>query len=207
MNKKLKDYPEISIKPDSLQQKINFENIFGRSAPVQIEVGSGKATFLLAQSRAYPQTDFLGIEWASRYYRLAVDRLGRWGVKNVKLIRTDAAKFITEYVESDSVDCFHLYFPDPWHKRKHHKRRFINNTNFQQILRIVKPAGRIQIATDHEDYFQWMMKVIENFSDRVKQTDFIPAAGAEENELVGTNYERKFKNKRPTRKIALIKSR
>jgi len=205
MRKKLRNYPDISVNPEKLDGKVDFERLFGRSGQVEIEIGTGKAAFLLEQAKAFPDVNFLGIEWASKYYRFAVDRMGRWGIKNVKLIRTDAGRFIHEHLAGESVDCFHIYFPDPWHKRRHHKRRFINDTNFQKLLQSLKPAGKIQIVTDHEDYFRWIMKVIENHTDKVKETDFIPAAGAKEDELVGTNYERKYKGERTTHKLALLK--
>jgi tRNA (guanine-N7-)-methyltransferase len=205
MRKKLHDYPEISVDPEKLDGKIDFERFFGRSAPVEIEIGSGKATFLVHQGWANPEVNFLGIEWAMKYYRYGVDRLGRWGIKNVKMIRTDAGQFIHSHLADESVDCFHIYFPDPWHKRRHHKRRFINDTNFAQLLRILKTGGRIQIATDHEDYFRWITKVLDNYSEQVEKVDFIPAAGAEKDEFVGTNYERKFKHQRKTHATALMK--
>lgn len=169
MRKNLKDYPDISVNPEKISGKVDFEQLFGRSGRVEIEVGTGKAAFLLEQARACPDVDFLGIERANKYYRFAVDRMGRWGIKNVRLIRTDAGQFIHEHLADETVDCFHIYFPDPWHKRKHYKRRFVNNTNFGQLLKTLKPAGRIQIATDHEDYFRWITKVTDSFREQIKE--------------------------------------
>jgi tRNA (guanine-N7-)-methyltransferase len=159
---------------------------------VHVEVGSGKGTFLVNEARAQPGADFLGIEWANRYYRYAVDRIGRWGLGNVRLIRTDAAGFIAERVGDGSVDCFHVYFPDPWPKKRHHKRRFVNAANVGQMLRCLKAGGRIRIATDHAGYFEQIEEVLGGEGDRVGEVDFLPTAGADTGEWVGTNFERKY---------------
>ena len=116
----LKDYPSVSLRPEDLDGKIGFVRIFGRAGPVHIEIGTGKAAFLLNQALAQPDDNFLGIERAGRYYRYAVDRIGRWGLSNVRLIRTDAAIFLADFVPDNSTDCLHIYFPDPWPKKRHH---------------------------------------------------------------------------------------
>lgn len=190
----LKDYSHISLQKKDLSGPIAFGELFGSPGPVEIEIGSGKGTFLLEQARAYPESNYLGIEWANKYYRYAVDRLGRWGLGNVRLIRTDAAGFIREHIPDGSVRVFHVYYPDPWPKKRHHKRRFVCGENLAELLRCLEPGGRIQLATDHEDYFRQMREVIDAAvaAGQVEETAFIRAAGAGEGETVGTNYERKY---------------
>jgi tRNA (guanine-N7-)-methyltransferase len=188
----LKDYPNVSITEEDLDGKADFVRIFGRSGAVHIELGSGKGTFLLNQARAEPGNNFLGIEWARKYYRYAVDRVGRWGLMNVRIIRTDAAAFIAEFVPDDSVDCFHIYFPDPWPKKRHHKRRFLCAENLEQLIRCLKPAGQLRLATDHAEYFEQIQTVVAARSDKLEEIDFPSAAGAETGEWVGTNFERKY---------------
>jgi len=206
MSRMLKDYPEISLRPEDFDGEVDFERIFGRLGPVHVEIGSGKGTFLLHQARAQPSDNFLGIEWANRYYRYAVDRIGRWGLTNVRIIRTDAAGFIAESVPEDSVDCFHVYFPDPWPKKRHHKRRFLCPANAEQLVRCLKTTGQLRIVTDHADYFEQIRKVIAAKSDKLEEIDFIRPAGAEEGEWAGTNYERKYvKDQRPIYTIAVQK--
>jgi len=190
--RKLKDYSEIALKSEDLTGYINFRDIFGRSRAVHIEVGTGKGTFLLNQAKANPNLNFLGIEWANRYYRYAVDRMGRWGITNVRIIRTDAAEFIANHLGAACIDCFHLYFPDPWPKKRHHKRRFFNQTNLDQMLRILVPSGNICIATDHLGYFQAITELIDSNSDSLEHVDFFAAAGAGKGEWVGSNFERKY---------------
>ncbi|MCK4751809.1 MAG: tRNA (guanosine(46)-N7)-methyltransferase TrmB [Planctomycetes bacterium] len=206
MARLLKDYTSISLKPENLQDKIDFKYIFGRSAPVHIEVGSGKGTFLLNQAQAEPQINFLGIEWANKYYRHAVDRIGRWEIKNVRIIRADAAKFLPEFVPDDSVDCFHIYFPDPWPKKRHHKRRLISHQNLEQLLRCLKQEGIIKIATDHAEYFQQIEAVLAAKENCLEEINFLPTSGADTGEWVGTNFERKYiKENRPVYTVAVKK--
>lgn len=202
----LKDYPGVSLKIEDLKGKIDFARIFGRSGPVHIEIGTGKGTFLLNQAKAEPGDNFVGIEWARRYYRHAVDRIGRWDLSNVRIIRTDAAAFIADLVPDDSVDCFHIYFPDPWPKKRHHKRRFLCPANLAHLIRCLKVGGQLRIATDHTEYFEQIKKVVAERSDILEEIVFFPTAGAETGEWVGTNFERKYlKDQRPIYTLAARK--
>lgn len=202
----LKEYPLVSLKCEDLNEKIDFARIFGRSGPVHIEIGAGKGTFLVNQAKANPSDNFLGIEWANRFFRMAVDRTGRWNVTNVRIIRTDAVTFITDFVPEDSINCFHIYFPDPWPKKKHHKRRFICNQNIENLIRRLKTGGQIRIATDHSGYFEQIKEVLGKASNSLEEIEFSPAAGAETGEWVGTNFERKYLiEERPIYTIAVKK--
>lgn len=204
----IQDYPHISVKPENVVGMLDFDELFGRSMPVEMEVGSGKGTFLLEEAKVFPEKNFFGIEWANKYYKYAVDRIGRWGVSNVRLMRTDAATFIAEHIPDEIISVFHLYFPDPWPKKRHHKRRFFCDENLAQLLRILTPAGIINIATDHADYFEQMTEVADRAIERkaVKEINFIRPAGARDGEIVGTNYERKYiKEGRKTYTLALQK--
>ncbi|MHC4529076.1 MAG: tRNA (guanine(46)-N(7))-methyltransferase TrmB, partial [Planctomycetota bacterium] len=150
---KLRDYRSISLLPEDLDGQIDFVGVFGRSGPVHIEIGCGKAAFLLNQARAQPLVNFLGLEWARQYYRYAADRMGRWGLTNVRIIRTDAALFVANYLPPESVDCFHIYFPDPWPKRRHHKRRLFSHANLNHIIRALRSDGTLKVVSDHLEYF------------------------------------------------------
>jgi tRNA (guanine-N7-)-methyltransferase len=223
MAKVLKEYPSVALYLENLHSRIapprgwrinppdvwriNFAQVFGRVGPLHIEVGTGKATFLLSQAKAQPEVNFLGIERAKKFYRYAVDRVGRSGLTNVRIVRIDAAAFLADFVPDGCVDCFHIYFPDPWPKRRHHKRRFLNEVNLQQLLRCLKPAGRLRIATDDGDYFDQIQQLIAAQGQRLEVIEFLPAAGAQPGELTGTNYERKYlKDKRQIYTLAVRKA-
>jgi tRNA (guanine-N7-)-methyltransferase len=195
MARNLTDYPSVALSPEDLHGKIDFVRIFGRLGPVHIEIGTGKATFLLKEAVAHPHVNFLGIERARKYYRYAIDRIGRWALTNVRIIRTDAAPFVADFVPDNSIDCFHVYFLDPWPKRRHHKRRFFHHDNLQQLIRALKIGGQIKIATDHADYFEWIKELITARNERLEEIEFHPATGADTGEYTGTNYERKYLKK------------
>jgi len=192
--KSLQEYPQIAIPFETLNGRVDFAHLFGRSGAVHVEIGSGKGTSLLAEAQSHPEINYFGIERANKYYRYAVDRMGRWGLNNVRLIRADAAELVEDYFPDASVSCFHIYFPDPWPKKRHHKRRFFCDENLAQLLRCLIPGGIINIATDHEDYFRQMSEVLGRIFEAgiMERIDFIRPAGARDGEQVGANYERKY---------------
>ncbi len=210
----LKEYPSVAlreeslgVKPKNLDGKIDFVRIFGRAGPVHIEIGAGKGAFLLNQARAQPGDNFLGIEWARKYYRYSVDRIGRWGLTNVRIIRTDAVAFLVDFIPDNSVGCFHIYFPDPWPKKRHHKRRFICPANLEHLIRCLKRGGKLKVATDHTDYFRVIKELLNNHDKRLEEIQFLPTAGTGTSEWVGTNFERKYlKDQRPIYTLAARKT-
>jgi tRNA (guanine-N7-)-methyltransferase len=194
------------LRPEDLEGQIDFTKLIGRPGNVHVEIGAGKGTFLLNQAKALPDDNFLGIEWARKYYRYAVDRIGRWDLKNVRIIRADAVVFLAEFIPDSSVDFFHIYFPDPWPKKRHHKRRFLCTVNLENLLRCLKSGGQIRIATDHAEYFEQIKAVLAERSDKLQQIEFRPTAGAGVGEWVGTNFERKYlKDQRQIQTIAVRK--
>ncbi len=192
MRHKLEEYSGVALKSEELDDTIDFAHVFGRRGPFHIEIGSGKGTFLLHAAQAQPEVNFLGIEWARRFYLHAVDRIGRWGLTNVRIIRTDAATFLAESVPAESVACLHIYFPDPWPKKRHHKRRLIQPANMPTLIRCLEAGGAVRLATDHLEYFEQMKATVAAFSDELEPTAFVRPPGAAPGELTGTNYERKY---------------
>ncbi|MBN1361839.1 MAG: tRNA (guanosine(46)-N7)-methyltransferase TrmB [Sedimentisphaerales bacterium] len=188
----MKEHASVALKVEEFSGPLDLTEIFGRPGPVQIEIGSGKGTFLLHAARAQPEVNFLGIEWARRFYLHAVDRIGRWGLTNVRIIRAEATTFLAESVPPESVACLHVYFPDPWPKKRHHKRRLLQPKNMPTLIRCLEPVGEIRLATDHLDYFEQMQATVGALRDELEPTEFVRPAGAGEGELAGTNYERKY---------------
>jgi len=204
--RKLKNYPEFSVELDDFEAELDFVQIFGRRASVNIEIGCGKATFLLNEAERHPDVNYLGLEQANKYYRYSLDRIGRWGLKNVRIVHTEAAGFLANRVSDASVACFHIYFPDPWPKRRHNKRRFFSCLNLEQLLRCLQQNGIIKIATDHKEYFEQIKLLITTQHHKLRQIEFLPAGWAGPDEWVGTNFERKYlKEQRPIYTIATEK--
>jgi len=206
--KVLNSYPQVALPWEPGQDQIDWVQVFGRSSPVHLDIGSGKAAFLVSEATAHPEWSFLGIERANKVYRYAVDRIGRRGLANVKVIRADAAEFLRGRVGDETIDAVHIYFPDPWPKRRHHRRRFVCQENLGQIVRILKPGGRLQIVTDHTDYATEIQSVLQGFDKELGVVRFQPTAGAEAGEWVGTNFERKYlKEERAFYAIAVERKR
>ena len=161
--------------------------------PLELEIGSGKGTFLVQQARLQPETDFLGIEYAGAFWRHAADRCRRHGLENVRLLHADATVFVRNYVADASLHRVHLYFPDPWPKTRHHKRRSFQESFLRELHRVLEPGGELHVATDHADYFAWMEEHAAKVSDLFVRQPFVPPPSAGEGELVGTNFERKYR--------------
>jgi tRNA (guanine-N7-)-methyltransferase len=124
---------------------------FGRAAPLEVEIGTGKARFLIEAARANPAHDFLGLERSLSYYRLCRARLARTALANARILRADAGLFVRALPPA-SVRAFHVYFPDPWPKKKQKKRRLLDGVFLEHLGSVLEPGGLLRIQTDHSDY-------------------------------------------------------
>jgi len=164
--------------------------LFDNDRPIELEVGTGKGTFLLARAAARPELNFLGIEWARAYCRYSADRFRRAGLTNVRMLRADAGAFLKDCLPDRSIFRLHVYFPDPWPKRKHHRRRLIQPGFLDQARRILQPGGQLLVVTDHLGYFHHIRGVLLGAAGFVRTP--MPKLAGQDNELVGTNFERKY---------------
>jgi tRNA (guanine-N7-)-methyltransferase len=135
--------------------------LFGRSAPLEVEIGSGKARFLIESARAHPERDFLGIERALAYYRICRERVARSGLHNARMVRSDGRIFVETALSPSSVLAFHIYFPDPWPKKKQKKRRLLDGVFLELVASRLTPGGTLRIATDHPGYGSKLGPLIE----------------------------------------------
>src|SRR3954465_1702713 len=138
----------VGLDVETMARPINWAELFGDANPIQLEIGMGKGTFLTDQAKARPEVNFFGIEYARWFWRYASDRLRRAGCTNARTVRAEASFFLTEFVPPASIDVLHIYFPDPWPKARHHKRRLIQPKFVPVISRVLKPGGRLQVVTD-----------------------------------------------------------
>ena len=162
-------------------------------APMEIEIGSGKGTFLVQHAVQQTETNFIGIEWAKQFWQYDADRVRRHGIKNVKLLRAEASFFLRNYVADGIIKQVHIYFPDPWPKARHNKRRLIQVPFLEDVHRVLTDDGQIRIATDHMDYFEWMGEHVAQVPELFDRLPFESPESAGEGELVGTNFERKYR--------------
>ncbi|NOR40981.1 MAG: tRNA (guanosine(46)-N7)-methyltransferase TrmB [Gammaproteobacteria bacterium] len=150
-------WPRYGLETQSL---LNLDDIFDRSAPRTLEIGFGNGDALLAMATSQPQTDFIGIE----VHRPGVGRLLREleqrALSNVRVIREDAVPILENSLPDDSLDRLLLFFPDPWHKKRHHKRRIVQAAFIELLARKIASGGILHMATDWEDYAQHMLDVM-----------------------------------------------
>ncbi len=169
---------------------LDFAAIFGNARPVEMEIGAGKGTFLLARAAARPEINFVGVEWARAYCHYTADRFKRAGLTNVRMIRTDAAELVKTHIAAESLWRLHIYFPDPWPKKRHHRRRLIQPPFIDHVRRILKLGGELIVVTDHLDYFYQIRRLLGDAAG-FASIPFPKMTGGED-ELVGTNFERKY---------------
>ena len=147
----------VDFKPELL----NFESLFNRCATVTLEIGFGNGDSLLQQTESNPQINYLGIE----VHRPGVGHLLRMaddaGISNLRVINHDAVEVLQQQIPDCSLDCVQLFFPDPWHKKRHHKRRIVKAGFIQQVHQKLKPGGLFHLATDWEDYAEHMLAEME----------------------------------------------
>ncbi len=180
--------------PPAERGRIDPRDWFGSpERPFEFEIGSGKGTFLVQQSREQPATNFLGAEWAAGYADHAADRARRHGLDNVRVLHGNAVEFITHWCPDDFVDVLHLYFSDPWPKKRHHKRRVVQDETLVQFHRILRDDGELRIVTDHPGLWEWYEEHADRNTALFDRLEYTPPSSAGDGEFVGTNYERKFR--------------
>jgi tRNA (guanine-N7-)-methyltransferase len=162
------------------------------SAAFELEIGSGKGTFLVQDAPEHPKTNFLGIEWTGEFYRYAADRIRRRQLGNVQMLHGDATDFVRYFCVDSIVDVVHLYFSDPWPKTKHHKRRVVQDEMLSAIHRILTPGGELRLVTDHPSLWAWYRDHIGRHGESFQERAFDVPTSAGEGEVIGTNFERKY---------------
>ena len=205
----MQSHRELVVEPvgldvDRLPRPINWAELFGNDHPVEMEIGFGKGSFLVEEAAAHPEINYLGLEYARWYWRYASDRLRRHNLLNVRTLRAEAVYFLTEFVTPESISVLHIYFPDPWPKKRHHKRRLIQEKTMPFFVMVLAPGGRMQVVTDFQEYFEQIDTVVR--ASGLKIAEYNRPGSAAEGEFVGTNFERKYKREgRPFYALAAVK--
>jgi tRNA (guanine-N7-)-methyltransferase len=172
----------------------------------ELEIGSGKGTFLVQEAPRRPGSDFLGIEYAGEFFRYAADRARRHGLANVRLLYADAVEFVRHWLADGCLDVLHLYFSDPWPKKRHHKRRVVQRETLEQFHRVLKPGGELRLVTDHPELWSWYREHVAWAAHLFDARPFERPSSAAEGEVVGTNFERKYRREgRPFHAITLVR--
>jgi tRNA (guanine-N7-)-methyltransferase len=151
-------WPLYGLEPD---QRLEPATLFGRRAPLVLEIGFGNGESLAAMAEARPDEDFVGIEVHRPGVGHLLWRIHEKGLGNVRVYRADAIEILTENVADAGLDRLQLFFPDPWPKKRHHKRRIVNPEFLDLVRRKLKPGGVFHAATDWEPYAEQMAATLE----------------------------------------------
>ena len=173
-------------RPGSWVEPLRFAEMFAEGKPLEVELGSGDGSFLARWAGLHPERNFLGVERLLGRLRKLDRKAQRAGLHNLRLMRIEAAYFLEYLLPAQSTHTLHLYFPDPWPKRKHRRNRLVNDRFPELMARVLVPRGVVYLRTDDADYFAQMRDVFS----RAKQFGEVetPAELAE----VQTDFERGF---------------
>jgi tRNA (guanine-N7-)-methyltransferase len=171
---------------------VAWPELFGNDHPVELEVGSGKGLFLVNAAVGNPAHNFLGVELARKYARSAAERVARRALPNVKVLPGDARALLARYVPPGSLRAVHIYFPDPWWKTRHKKRRVFVAPFVADVQRGLESGGDFRIATDVEEYFAVMRELMAQHPRFVAQPPPEPHTPEHDLDYL-TNFERKYR--------------
>lgn len=141
-------------------QQLDFSQVFGRSAPTVVEIGFGMGESTAAIAALKPETNFLGLEVHSPGVGALLKLCEEKALSNVRVVQHDAVEVLKAMIPDVSLAGFHIFFPDPWPKKKHHKRRLIQPAFVKLLVQKLAPGGYLHLATDWEDYATQMLDVL-----------------------------------------------
>ena len=145
---------------DYAQNPLSFRELFGRAAPIVLEIGFGNGETLVEQAAANPASDFVGIEVHEPGVGHCLLRAEAAGIDNLRIIMHDAVEVLRDQVPPASLDRLNLYFPDPWPKKRHHKRRIVQDAFIELVAERLRDGGTLNIATDWANYAEHIEEVL-----------------------------------------------
>jgi len=182
--------PRFLLAPAVITEPLPFDTIFPPDAPLEVDVGAGKGRFLLARARANPDVCYVAIERMLGRVRKIDGKLVREGLTNVRIIRLEACYALQYLFPRKRLRTVYIHFPDPWPKRRHHKRRLFSPEFLDVLHDRLMPGGTVQVATDHLDYFAEIRKTLAGDS-RFREVPPIPRLPEEQ-----TDFELIFRGNR-----------
>ena len=166
--------------------------LFGRDARLEVEVGSGKGLFLRTAAAERPEVDFLGIELSLKYARFAAAALAKRELNNAQVVVSDALRVFDELLPDGSLAAVHVYFPDPWWKKRHQKRRLMRESFVQGVERTLIAGGVLHFWTDVEEYFHHSLELLAGHTNLEGPLD-VPETPAEHDMAYRTHFERRMR--------------
>ena len=147
----------------SLGAPLRLDELVPGDGPWEVELGFGKGRFLLARAAAHPERRFLGVEQVSEYYRLVARRAGRRRLANLVVIRGEALYLAAARLPRGFAAAVHVYFPDPWPKNRHRRRRLFDAQSVDLVLGLLRPGGELLFATDFLDYGEAVLRILAGY--------------------------------------------
>ena len=173
----------VELVPETYLAPLDLLSIFGRAAPLHVDLGCGDGLFLCELARQNPGTNFLGIDKLAGRVAKACRKSAQ--LENVRVLNVESSYTVRYLLPENSVETFYLFFPDPWPKRRHHRRRIVTNEFLDSIFRALQAGGVLRIATDQGDYFEQML--------RLSQADSrFAIGGTKDVDLPSSKFERRF---------------
>jgi tRNA (guanine-N7-)-methyltransferase len=163
--------PELRLSPERVTDPFAWSEFFPVEQPVEIEIGIGKGRFLLGAAEKRPEINHLGVEWANKYLRFAEARAQKRGLENARFVRVDARQMMASIPER-SVQAYYVFYPDPWPKKRHHKRRFLRDDMAVALARTLVDGRKLHVATDHDDYWEALQPVFDEHAEFDRQERF-----------------------------------
>ncbi len=163
----------LQLKPE----KLDFTDVFGREAETIVEIGFGMGSSLAAMAQQHPQHNYIGIEVHRPGVGALLKLIEEKQLTNVRVYNDDAIEVLAQCIPENSLSAVYLFFPDPWHKKRHHKRRIVQADFAQTLAKHLKPQGRFHMATDWENYAEHMMDVMSqqpNYRNIVGEGQYHP---------------------------------
>ncbi len=167
-------FPRFGIEQGN--EVLDLDALFGRTAPRILEIGFGNGESLAEIAKNHPENDYLGIEVHRPGVGHLLQRIEEFGLTNLRVMSEDAVEIMEQQLPDGSLDSLYLFFPDPWHKKRHHKRRQVNAEWAQLVRRKLKVGGKLHMATDWENYAEQMRDVLnaaEGFSNTSTTGDYV----------------------------------
>ncbi len=182
---------EMIVEPPEGEALVDPMSWFDSPGPLEVEIGCGKGGFLVSRAKADSTVRLLGIEWANKYFRYCADRLARWQLHNVRVMRTDAKVLFIRHLPPACVSVLHVYHPDPWPKKRHHKRRLIQPDFLEAAARVIEAEGRLLIQSDHHEYFE-QIEALLGVHPAFETVAWASACTPLDESWRGTNFEIKY---------------
>ena len=167
---------EVELVPANCFALLDFQEIFRRRAPVEVDLGCGDGSFLATVAGQNPDRDFLAVERLLGRVRTACRKIEQAGLTNVRVLRFEISYIVEHLLPGNSITAFHIMFPDPWPKRRHAPRRLVTEDFLASIHRVLMPNGLLRITTDEPGYFRQITRLVSQSSLFEVMTDVVPAS-------------------------------